>query len=156
MTTDARARIDAHHMMRTEVPSAPVVRVDGVQATQADRALEGKLLRQRTALLYAVLFIVSFIFTTGFLVLTVLLWVSPDNMLGLVLVALLSGAVFVATFASLRMLVFYHLLQEHLQDEDDPGLGHHVAKSVTYGILAFVAAVVLAGLLMNVADAFTL
>jgi hypothetical protein len=142
-------------MMRTEAAPTHEVRVDDVRTTQSGKALEKRLMRQRTALLYALLFVVSFIFTTGFMVLTVLLWVAPDNMLGLVLAGLLSGAVFVASFATLRMLVFYHVLGDHKHEDEEHSMGHHVAKSVTYGFLALVAAVVVAGLLMNMADAFT-
>jgi len=155
MATDARERIDAHHLMRNEEIPPHEVRLDDVGTTRAGQVLEKRLMRQRAALLYVLLFIVSFIFTTGFMVLTVLLWVSPGGLLGLVFAGLLSAAVFVASFASLRMLVFYHLLQEHKQEEDDPGAHHHVAKSVAYGFVALVAAFVLTGVLMNIADAFT-
>jgi len=106
-------------------------------------------------MLHLVLFLCAFIFTTGVLVLSVLLWVRPDKPASLVFVGLFAGLVFVLSFATLRFLSLVHLFPDtHAQEtgEDD----HHIAKSVAYGLVALVFAVLLAGILINIASAFTL
>jgi len=95
------------------------------------------------------------VFTTGVLVLAVLLWVRPDSFALLVAVGLGAGAVFVAVFAALRMLVFHALVPDTPQGEPEPGLSNHIGKSVAYGFVALAIALALTGIIVNLASGFT-
>jgi len=153
MSTEARIRIHNHRLMREERGNAYEVRVD-----EARREISGRKTgkqphwRHRTAV-HVGIFIVSFIFTAGFLVLGVLLWVRPDTLLPILAVGILSSAVFVASFASLRMVILHGLFDEYPNKEEDPGLAHHVSKSIVYGFIALAVAVVATGLFVNFASA---
>lgn len=128
------------------------VRVDG-----ARREVSGRKKSDAHGLRYRVfvhtgVFIVSYIFTTGFLVLGVLLWVRPDTLLPILAVGLLSSVVFVTSFASLRMVILHGLFDEYPNKEEDPGLTHHVSKSIVYGIIALVVAFSITGMLIKIAS----
>lgn len=155
MSTDARIRIESHRLMRTAAPDAAVrVSVPNVAREEAARKqAERQAFMQRT-LVHLGLFVVSFVFTAGVALLGILLWVRPDTLLPLVLVGLFCAAIFVAVFASLRMLLVHRLMDRYPNKEDDPGTNYHVGKSVAYGFVALAVALLLVGLLMNVASAF--
>jgi hypothetical protein len=105
-------------------------------------------------MLHAVTFVLAFIFTTGALVLSVLLWVRPGQPLSLVLTGLGAGVVFVACFAVVRFVSLRHLFPDPAAAQLGEPV-HHWSKSIAYGFVALVFALLLAGLLINVATAFT-
>ncbi|HCC05614.1 TPA: hypothetical protein DEP58_04950 [Patescibacteria group bacterium] len=127
------------------------VRVDGTRSEIAGRKVRPRW--QHRMQVHVIVFIVSFIFTAGFLVLGVLLWVRPDTLLPILAVGLLSSAVFVISFASLRMMILHGLFDEYPNKEEDPGLAHHVSKSIVYGFIALVVAIIIAGMLIKIASA---
>ena len=151
MSTEARVRIHNHRLMR-EVPTNDYeVRVDSARREVAGRKVHPRW--QHRMQVHVGIFVVSFIFTAGFLVLGVLLWVRPDTLLPILAVGLLSSAVFVISFASLRMMILHGLFDEYPNKEEDPGLAHHVSKSIVYGFIALVVAIILAGMLIKIASA---
>ena len=156
MTSQARVSIDSHRLMQQPAPADETVSLRSVGASREERTRVARAETKRRAWWHAVTFLISFIFTTGFLALSVLLWVRPENLLALVLVGIVTSLVFVGTFAAVRMIILHKLAPGARDMQDDPGMGHHVSKSVAYGFIALVAAIVLAGLLINVATAFTL
>ncbi len=103
----------------------------------------------RRTMVHTGIFVASFVSTTGVAVLAVLLWVRPDSLVSLVLVGVLAAVVFVSCFATLRMVVLHRLLDEYPDREEDPGVSHHLAKSVAYALVALVIAAVLAGLIVR-------
>jgi phosphoglycerol transferase MdoB-like AlkP superfamily enzyme len=106
------------------------------------------------SLIHAVVFMLAFIFTAGVLALSVLLWVRPDRLFPLVIVGVGTGIVFVVSFAALRFISLAHLFPDTSAAQSGEPT-HHWSKSIAYGLVALVAAVLLAGLLINVATAFT-
>jgi len=152
-SVEARERIASHPLLRGADESVHTVRID---TTRAERVARTRMLKkkvQRRILVHLFVFLISFIFTSGVALLGVLLWVRPDTPLSLVVTGLFSGGVFVACFASLRMFVLHHFLNEYPNREEDPGTFHHVSKSIAYGFVALVLAVVLVGLFINIASA---
>jgi hypothetical protein len=107
----------------------------------------------RRAKVHAVAFVLAFVFTAGVALLGIVLWVRPDALVALVLVSLFSGLVFVACFAGVRILILHKLTNDYANRDDDPGMHHHLAKSIAYGFVALVLALLIAGLIVNVASA---
>lgn len=155
MANEARVRINAHRLMREAADSSATVHLEGAHESLRVREDQAKREFKRRAWWHSVSFVVAFVFTTGFLALSVLLWVRPENLFALVVVGVVTSAVFVASFATVRMVILHKLAPGVRDEEEDPGMGHHVGKSVAYGFIALVGAIVLAGLLINVATAFT-
>ena len=155
MNSPARIRINEHRLVREESTPVHEVRVADRRETVTTNTLyKRRTLRFRSVLHIAVFFF-AFIFTTGVLVLSVLLWVRPDKPASLVFVGLFAGIVFVLSFAALRFLSLAHLFPDtHAQETGEED--HHIAKSVAYGFVALVFALLLAGILINIASAFTL
>jgi len=151
-STTARERIDAHRLMRGGAAGTkeqhPIAVAGAAQRTQA---------RKRTIRRFWVhmgAFVAAYVFTAGVALLGVLLWVQPDTLLPLVELGVLAAVVFVVVFSSLRVVVLHHIFSdEYPNSEEDPGMEHHVAKSVAYGFVALVLAVLITGLLINVASA---
>jgi hypothetical protein len=139
--------------MREEEVPAHEMRVDSARVDLSAQKQKTKKKIHRRILVHCVVFTVSFIFTSGVALLGILLWVKPDAFLQLVLVSLFSGIVFVASFASLRMFILHHFLDEYPNNEEDPGKFHHFSKSISYGLVALVLAIVLVGMFINVASA---
>lgn len=152
---DARARIEAHRLLRKPAPEGAVLRVES--ARDEVRAREGvarKALLQRSLVHFAVFFF-AYVFTAGLALVAILLWVRPDALLALVLVGLACSSVFVVVFASARVLMLHHVLNLYPNKEEDPGMHYHIGKSVAYGFLALIVAVLLTGLLVNIASALS-
>lgn len=99
-------------------------------------------------------FFAAFVFTVGLLVLAILLWVRPDTLLPLVLIGVCSAFVFVAVFALVRFVTLHHVLSLE-RPEDDESISHHFMKSVSYGFVALVLALLLGGILIQFASATT-
>jgi hypothetical protein len=154
MSSEARARIDAHRLMRE--PATPVgdARVLHVGAHDIERKKAAKRALMQRTFVHIGAFIAAFVFTAGIALLGVLLWVRPDTLLPLVLVSVICSIIFVAVFALIRMLVLHKLMNMYPNEEDDPGVSHHMSKSIAYGLLALVIALLLTGLLVNFASAF--
>ena len=155
MKEDAHVRIQEHRLMRTA--ETPLHEEHAKQ--HATRIAEYARIQRtrfvRRIVVQVVVFVFSYIFTAGVGLLGILLWVRPDGLLALVLVALVSACVFVASFASIRMLILHTLLNEYPNKEEDPGMRYHLGKSVTYGFVALVFALVLTGLLVTIASRVT-
>lgn len=98
-------------------------------------------------------FISAYIFTAGVALLGVLLWVRPDTLLPLVELGVVAAVVFVLAFSTIRIVVLHHVFRDEYETEEDPGMEHHVAKSVAYGLVALALAVLVTGLVINLASA---
>jgi hypothetical protein len=151
----ARIRINEHRLVREPTAGAHEVhlaerRVD----LNAHARMRRDAVRQRS-IIHLVVFVLAFIFTTGAVVLGSLVWVHPDELASIVFTGLFAGVVFVGSFAVLRFLTIVHIAPDryalHTGEEE-----HHVAKSVAYGLIALVFAMLLAGFLINTVTAFTL
>jgi hypothetical protein len=151
MHTDARARIDTHRLMRTAEPVDDRVSSARTELERARVAAREKF--KRRLVIYALTFVVAFVFTSGVSLLGLILWVQPDDLLSIVLNGLFAALVFVATFAWIRMHVLHTLLREHEHDEEDPGMHHHWCKSIAYGLVALVLALALVSVLVTVVQA---
>jgi hypothetical protein len=153
MSHEARVRIDSHRLMKAKPEAYADERVSSSRnEIETRKQLQRAVWKKRTKL-HLGIFSLTFIFTMGVFTLGVLLWVEPDELLPLVLVALVSAIVFVACFAWLRMFILHKLLPEPVNKEEDPGMTYHFSKSVSYGFVALVGALVLAGFIMNIASA---
>lgn len=155
MRTEARARIDAHPLMRKEEVSYHEVRINSSRSDLDARKKENAKKWKTVTLVHLGVFVFSFVFTAGVLVLAILLWVRPDELLPLVLAGAFSALVFVVLFAGLRFFVLEHVVT-HLDDTRDYSgatKAHDIAKSVSYGIVALVLAFVIAMLLIKIASA---
>ena len=130
-----------------------------VDAAHAERERYKEVVRGeriRRAVWHGVIFLITFIFTTGVLALGVLLWVRPEALFALVVVGLLTSLVFVATFATLRIIILQRLYPgPAFLEEEGRSAGYHIGTGVAYGTIALVVALFLAGLLINIATAFT-
>lgn len=82
-----------------------------------------------------------------------LVWIRPESYRVLVLTSVLCGVMFVSLFASLRMYVLHRMLNEYPDREEDPGSEYHWSKSIVYGFVALVVALLLAGFLVSIASA---
>ncbi len=153
MSSEARVTIDSHRLMHKEKEPEHVVHVDFVHKTVEENKQKSVKKWKLRASVHVGIFIVSFIFTTGILMLGIILWVKPDAFLAFVLVGIFASLIFVFSFAGLRLLLLHKLINENVNKEEDPGLSHHVSKSITYGFVALVFAIVLAGLIINIASA---
>lgn len=152
-STTARARIDAHRLLRKDVP--PSSNDEHPIATVALQERENARKRAiRRLFVHLGAFVAAYVFTAGVALLGVLLWVRPDTLLPLVELGLLAAVVFVVVFSALRVVVLHHIFSdEYPNSEEDPGLEHHVAKSVAYGFVALALALLITGLLINLASA---
>jgi len=108
---------------------------------------------KRRALVHVFVFILSFIIAMGVAVLDILLFVRPDAPLTQLITVLMYAIAFVGSFAGLRMFVLHLLLHEYPNAEDDPGITHHLSKSIAYGFVALVIALVFVSLIVNFAEA---
>ncbi len=151
MSTDARARIEAHRLLRQSPEPVVVVRDAAVneQAAAARRQL------MKRCIAHVVVFLFAFFLTAGIALVGVLLWVRPDELLHLVLVTLFCSTVFVLLFASARVFLLHEVLDLYPNKEEDPGRGYHWGKSIAYAFLALVVAFLMVALLVNIATAFT-
>ncbi len=154
MSQDARIRIDSHRLMRPHAEAVPdhVLRLEDQGSLYRAQARMARRSFLRRFVWHVVLFCVAFVFTTGALVLAVLLWVRPDSFGLLVAVGLGASALFVGVFAALRMLVFHALIPDSRAQEPDRGLSYHLSKSVAYGFVALAVALALMGLIVNLAQ----
>ncbi len=153
MSVEARKRIDSHRLMREYNKEDKIEPV----SVQAKAFIDDNLLRKKKEFkkrvwVHVFIFIISFIFTIGFSVLSILLWVKPDAYLSMVIVGIVSSVVFVASFAWLRVFILHKMTETNKNDED-PGMEHHVSKSIAYAFVALVLAVVIVGFIVNVASA---
>jgi hypothetical protein len=139
--------------MQTRVAPPTDLRVDDAHREVQKRKTQEMNAWKRRAKIHVGIFSVSFVFTTGIFTLGILMWVRPDELLPLVLVALFSGVVFVATFTWLRMFILHKLLDEYPNKEEDPGVEHHLAKSIAYGFVALAFAIALGGIVFKIASA---
>ncbi len=153
MTAEARTRIDAHRLMRVDDDPQHEERIRAVRNSLNERKIANKERWKKRALIHTGVFAISFVFALGVTVLGILFIVRPDVPLTQLFISFVFGAVFVATFAALRMLVLHHFLDDSFEREDDPGVTHHITKSIAYGFVALVFAVLLVGLIINVASA---
>lgn len=153
MSVDARARIETHRLMQTTGESPHVVRVDSARQEIDEKKKELSRRWKRRAKVHMGIFISSFIFSVGVFTLGTLLWVEPDDFLTLVVVAVSSSFVFVASFAWSRMLILHTFFNDYTNKEEDPGIMHHLSKSIAYGFVALVLALVFSGLIVNIASA---
>jgi hypothetical protein len=153
MTAEARARIDSHRLMQeTDVP-VHEKKVDSIRE-DLDKIKKEKSKRwKRRALVHIFAFFISFIVATGVLMLGTLLFVKPDAPLTQLFMAGLFSLTFIASFTALRMFVMHVLINEYPNEDDDPGVSHHLVKSISYGIVALVFAIVVVGLIVNIASA---
>ena len=109
--------------------------------------------RIRRAKVHVVVFTIAFLVSLGVFTLGTLLLIEPDDLVTLVFVSIISSASFVAIFSWLRMYILHTLLDEYPNKEEDPGYTHHLTKSIAYAFVALVIALVLVGILVNVAVA---
>ena len=148
----ARVRIESHRLMR---PSSVEVGtgVSESRVVTQERMLQKRILLKERSKLHVLVFFLSFIFATGTATLLVLVFVkSSENLLRLVLTGVVSAGAFVAVFAWMRYLLLSHPNMYTIQADDDE---HHVTKSIAYGFIALVIALVLAGLIITTASAST-
>lgn len=153
MSFEARKRIDSHRLMREHNKKGGGEPV----SAQAKVFVDDAILRKKKELkkriwVHVFVFIISFIFTIGFSVLSILLWVKPDAYASIVIVGIVSALVFVTSFAWLRVFIL-HKMDDNNKSEDDPGMEHHISKSIAYAFVALVLAVVIVGFIVNVASA---
>jgi hypothetical protein len=153
--SDVRIRIDSHRLMRADSVSEAPTSVMLIRQQEAERSREARKRFVRRAWVHGIAFVLSYLLTAGSALLGILLWVQPDDLLALVLVFILGSAVFVGAFAGIRLLVLHRIFEEYPNKEEDPGIHHHVGKSIAYAFLALVLAIVLTGFLVHLASAFS-
>lgn len=151
--SDVRIRIDSHRLMRVDSVPEASTSVGVAQQRMSEKGRDARRRFVRRAWVHSAVFILAYLLTAGIGLLGVLLWVRPDDLLALVLVFILGSVVFVASFAGMRMLVLHRIFDEYPNKEEDPGIHHHVGKSIAYAFLALVLAIVLTGLLVHLASA---
>jgi hypothetical protein len=139
--------------MRKENENFHEARIDLARTNLTGHQIKKTGMWKRRVIVHIVVFVLSFIFTSGVALLGVLLWVRPDSLISLVFTGVFAGIVFLASFASTRMFVLHNLLHEYPNREEDPGFAHHVTKSIAYAFVALVLAVVIAGVFVNLASA---
>lgn len=153
MSEKARVRIDSHRLMQGTDINDMDTRVDSAREEIEKHKTKKIAQWKKRARIHLGIFSVSFIFTLGVFTLGILMWVKPDELFALVMVSLFSAVVFVLCFAWLRVFILHKVLKEHENKEDDPGIEHHVAKSITYAFVALVFAIMLGGLIIKIAQA---
>jgi Ni,Fe-hydrogenase I cytochrome b subunit len=110
----------------------------------------------RRTVVHLLAFVASFVFSAGIAVLCMLLFVhNSEDIARLVIVSLISGGVFVAGFAAIRMFILHSLFDEYPDKEEDPGLHHHIAKSIAYGFVALALALLVAGFIIYITPGFS-
>jgi len=140
--------------MRGATEPAYVTRINEKRDDDMERkkAVRRRLIRR--VWVHIGVFLLSFVFTAGVAVLSILLWVRADDaLLPFILTGVLSAGVFVIAFIALRLFVLHHLLYDYPNKEEDPGFRYHLTKSIAYGFVALVVAVILTGLIINIASA---
>ncbi len=155
MTTDARTRIDSHHLMRSKKDVESDLRIDSARnEIKSIEKIKKEKLKHRTKV-HLIIFAISFVFTVGASVLGILLWVKPESFASIVFVGVFSSVVFVTCFAFLRMFILHKINFDVAVPENDEDLKteHHLAKSIVYGFIALVFATLLMGLIVNIASA---
>ncbi len=153
MSVDARARIETHRLMQTTGEAPHSVRIDSTRHELNEKKKESSRRWKRRAKVHTFIFLSSFIFSVGVFTLGTLLWVEPDDLFSMVIVSVLSSIVFVVSFAWSRMLILHTLFNDYSNKEEDPGMTHHLTKSIAYGFVALVLALVFASLIVNIASA---
>lgn len=152
MEEPARIRIANHRLMRSASDS-PEGRVSSTYSTVEERKRSRRRVFNARSKLHTFAFLISFVFATGITTLGILFFVrSSENILRLVLTGVFSGASFVSVFAWLRYVILSHprIGRAYMdEDENEP----HVSKSIAYGFVALVVALLLAGLIMKTASA---
>ena len=148
----ARVRINNHRLMREEEVPMHVERVDEHRKTTDEREARQKRILLERSLLHTVAFLLGFVVAAGVGTLSVLIIVrSPENLAGLVLTGLMASGAFVVTFSFIRVAVLSYASTHFTAPlETEPVTGHW-GKSVTYGFLGLVVAILLAGLIINTA-----
>lgn len=150
VSQSARERIDAHRLMRQEpVPPEAEAAAERHQARRAEARARGV----RRLWVHIGAFVAAYVYTAGVALIGILLWVRPDTLLPLVELGILAAVVFVIAFSTIRVVVLHHVFRGEYEAEEDPGMEHHVAKSVAYGFVALALAVLVTGLLVNLASA---
>ncbi len=153
MSQEARARIESHPLMRKEEVSIHTEKVEHIHRTVQEHKLLEKSRFKKRLFVHVGIFILSFIFTSGLELLGIILWVKPDSLLSLVFVSVFSATVFVVSFTVLRVVILHHFFNEYLNADEDPGMFHHVSKSIAYALVALVVAVILTGFFVKLASA---
>lgn len=153
MSEEARMRIDSHRLMQTTNTRDSGERVDSSRAEIEKHKVRERSRWIRRARIHAGIFAIAFIFTLGIFTLGILIWVRPEELFSFVMVALFSATIFVSCFTWLRMFILHKLLHEYPNKEEDPGVEHHLAKSIAYGFVALVFAMVLADVIIKIAQA---
>jgi hypothetical protein len=151
MRHDARVRIDSHRLMQgvSSSPGEPVV------VSHTPPSVHRTPLLRRVYVHVGAFFSAS-VFSIGASVILLLLFVrSSEDIAPLVFVGIIGGMVFVACFVFLRMFILHHYLDEYPDKEEDPGMHHHLAKSVVYGCLALIIAILLGSFLAYSVSAFS-
>jgi hypothetical protein len=157
MPTGSHVTTSTHYSGQSQRTSVAGARVDSAYREQERRKRAVHEERIRQIFWHTVIFCVTFVFTTGFLALGVLLWVRPEALMVLIIIGIMTSGVFVATFATLRIIVLQRLYPgPSFLEEEDRSQEYHIGTGVAYGFIALVIAFFLAGVLMNVATAFTL
>ncbi len=151
MEHELQKKLDVR-LRRSEVPLPVTARIDAHAEVLRSQVRKEQSRILRRFVVHGVVFVVSFVFTTGAATLGILLWVDPQNIGALVAVGVIGSLIFVATFASVRLVVLHGLLNDYEPDED-PGVEHHVGKSIAYALLALVLAMLLTGLIIQTASA---
>lgn len=151
MSLEARVRIDSHRLMRNEEEKTHELRVESARFEHEARKKGLVLMKKRRVKIHIGIFTISFLFSLGVFTLGTLLLIEPDDLVMLVFVAIISSVAFVAMFSWLRMFILHTILNEYPNKEEDPGTMHHLSKSIAYGFVALVLALVLVGILVNVA-----
>lgn len=152
MVTDARIRIDSHRLMqKAEVPLSNIKVNSARDIIIAQKKLKEKRWKRR-AVLHVIIFALSFILSLGVAVLAILLFVRSDAPLTQLLAFIMFAFTFVITFAGQRIFILHYFLVEYPNKDEDPGISHHVSKSIAYGFVALVLAFVIMSLIIKVAE----
>lgn len=150
MTHDARIRIDNHRLMRNASPplsDAPPTTTLPTRIQEAD-AVQKRFMRR--VWVHAGAFVAAIVSAAGiFLIGTLLAVHSSEDIAPVVFISILAAGVFVATFTLVRMVVLHLLTDDYPDKEEDPGIHHHLAKSITYGFVALALALLCIGLMLK-------
>jgi len=153
MSTEARARIDSHRLMKKDDVEVHDARIDSIREELNKQKGEEKKRWKKRAIVNLFVFVISFILATGILVIGTLIFVRPDNPMSQIFMVGLFSVSFISAFAWLRIFILHTILNDYPTKEEDPGMNHHLPKSIAYGFVGLVIAVVLIGFIVNVASA---
>jgi len=153
MSAEARARIDSHRLLKEDDVAVHDARIDSIrEELNKQKSGEKKRWKKRT-FVHMFVFALSFILSTGILVLGTLLFVRPDSPMSQLFMVAIFSVTFIASFSGLRVFILHSMLNDYPSEEEDPGMNHHMPKSIAYGFVGLVLAVVLIGFIVNVASA---